>query len=258
MNATGPLHSLAAWISRREKLNPDVIYDLAIFVFSGGIVGARSLYVVQNWGTQIQSVWDALKVWEGGIVLYGGVIGGAAAFFGYWRLSRFPLRPTLDAVAPALALGIALGRLGCFLHGCCFGTPCDHPWAIAFPRRSPAWLAELAAGQIGPEAVASLPVHPTQLYSALDGLVLLLLLLTYYPLRRRDGEVMALLMVAYPITRSLIDQLRGDEPARYGGLTLAPFLSVALLSAGLVYWAWLSRQPADRCMATTKSQGTGT
>src|SRR4051794_40356560 len=111
--------NLAAWRAKREKLDPEVIYDLAIWVFVGGLVGARLFCVIQYWGIRIKTFWDIFKVWEGGIVLYGSIMGGAAAFFLYWWLRRFPLRPTLDAIAPAVALGIALGRLGCFLNGCC-------------------------------------------------------------------------------------------------------------------------------------------
>src|SRR4051812_42658967 len=103
--------NLAAWRAKRVRIDPELIYDLALWVFVGGLVGARVFYVVQYWGTRIKSVWDVFKVWEGGIVFYGSVMGGAAAFFLYWALRRFPLRPTLDVVAPSIAIGIGLGRL---------------------------------------------------------------------------------------------------------------------------------------------------
>src|SRR5262249_31275109 len=160
------------------------------------------------------------KIWEGGIVLYGSILGGTAAFFVFRIVRPFPLRAFLDVVAPSLALGIALGRFGCFLNGCCFGGVCPElPLAVSFPRFSPPWAEHVAAGLISRNHPWSLPVHPTQLYSALDGLILLLLLSAYYPLRRRDGEVMALLMVTYPITRFLIEYLRNDEAIFFAGLT---------------------------------------
>ena len=92
----------------------------------------------------------------------------------------------------------------------------------------------------------SLPVHPTQLYSAIDGLVLLFLLSAYYPLRRRDGEVMALLMVTYPVTRFLIEYLRNDEGIFWFGLTISQNISVFLLLAGIVFWTWLWRSQPRR------------
>ena len=95
------------------------------------------------------------------------------------------------------------------------------------------------------DALWSLPIHPTQIYAAIDGLVLLLLLSAFYPWRRRDGEVMALLMVTYPITRFIVELLRNDEGAFFAGLTISQNISVALLAAGLAYWAWLWKQPRE-------------
>jgi phosphatidylglycerol:prolipoprotein diacylglycerol transferase len=237
--------NLAAWRARREKLDPEVIYDLSLWVFLGGLIGARVFYVIQYWGERVHSVVDIFKIWEGGIVLYGSIIGGTAAFFLYRVARPFPLGPYLDVVAPSLALGIALGRLGCFLNGCCYGDRCGNlPWGVRFPRYSPAWLEQADAGLIARDAAWSLPVHPTQLYSVLDGLILLLLLSAYYPLRRRDGEVMALLMVTYPITRFLVEYLRNDESVFFAGMTISQNISVLLFLAGLAYWLGLRRTPA--------------
>ncbi len=238
--------NLAARVARREKLDPEVIYDLSLFVFLGGLLGARLFYVIQYWGVKVHTVLDIVKVWEGGIVLYGSIIGGTIAFFLYRILRPFPLGPFLDVVAPALALGIAIGRFGCFLNGCCYGDVCQLPWAVSFPEPSPPWLAHQAAHLIGPATHWSLPVHPTQLYSVIDGLILTGLLLTYFPIRRRDGEVMALLMVTYPITRVLIEYLRNDERVFFAGMTISQNISLILVSCGLLYWYALSRWPRTR------------
>lgn len=235
--------ALAGRCARRAGLDPEIIYDMALTVFLGGLVGARLFYVVQYWGTRVKTIADVFRIWEGGIVLYGSIIGGTFAFFVYRLLRPFPLRTGLDVVAPALALGIAVGRVGCFLNGCCFGDTCGLPWAVSFPEPSPPWFAHVDSGLLSPNATWSLPVHPTQLYSTIDGLVLVGLLLAYFPLRRRDGEVMGLLMVTYPITRFLIEHLRGDEGAVFAGMTISQAISVALFAMGLVYWWWLSTQP---------------
>lgn len=234
---------LAARCSRRHGLDPEVALDLALWMFVGGLVGARVFYVTQYWGTRVQSLGDILRFWEGGIVLYGSIIGGALTYFTYQYFRPFPVRPTLDAVAPALALGIAIGRIGCFLNGCCFGDVCDLPVGMAFPAPSAPWVAHQQAGLIAPESLWSLPVHPTQLYAVADGLILTGLLLAYYPLRKRDGEVMALLMVTYPLTRFLIEILRNDERAVFLGMTISQNLSLFLLAAGLAFWASLFRLP---------------
>jgi phosphatidylglycerol:prolipoprotein diacylglycerol transferase len=251
---------LAAWRARRERLDPELFYDLAVWLILGGLVGARVFFVAQYWRTTVHSLLDVFKIWEGGIVLYGSILGGLAAFLLYRRLRPFPLLPALDVIAPSLALGIAIGRLGCFMNGCCYGDPCDLPWAVAFPGPrvgvpgdpalpipgSPPWANQVREGRIPESADWSLPTHPTQLYSALDGLILCLLLSAYFPIRRRDGEVMALLMLTYPITRFLIEWLRNDEAAFLSGLTISQAISVIVLLGGVAFWMALARRPAAR------------
>ncbi len=250
--------NLAGRVARREKLDPEVVYDLALWVFIGGLVGARAFFVMQYWGTKIHSVIEIFHIWEGGIVLYGSIIGGTVAFFTYRFFRPFPLRPFLDVVAPALALGIALGRFGCFLNGCCYGDVCNLPWAVSFPEPSLPWQAHHLTHLIGADDHWSLPVHPTQLYSVLDGLILMTLLLAYFPRRKRDGEVMALLMVCYPITRILIEYLRSDETIFFARMTISQNISVALFCCGLLFLYGLSRLPAGRYADTAPDLPTGT
>lgn len=260
---------LAAWRARRERLNPEWIYDLAVWILLGGIIGARGLYVIQYWGRRIKTLPDLFKIWEGGIVFYGGVVGGLVAGLVYARRKRLPILPILDAVAPAVVLGLAIGRIGCFLNGCCYGDRCELPWAVSFPPVSPPWyhqvyhahehpddrglprvdpgvLAQVERGVVPSGTPWSGRVHPTQLYSVLDGLILLGLLSAYYPLRRRDGEVAALLLVTYPITRALIEYLRGDEAAVFLGMTISQTVSAVLFLAGVAFWAWLLKRPEGR------------
>jgi phosphatidylglycerol:prolipoprotein diacylglycerol transferase len=239
----GSMH-LAGWRARREGLDRDLIFDVALWIFAGGILGARGFYVAQYWGTRIHNLWEAIKFWEGGIVLYGSILGGAIGFFVYRALRPFPLRPYLDCIAPSVALGIAVGRIGCFLNGCCFGDLCDIPGlGVRFPAHSAPWEQHRALGLITADAARSLPVHPTQLYSALDGFMLLAVLSAYYPLRRRDGEVMGLLMVLYPISRFLIEYLRNDEGAFFAGMTISQNISILSLVGALAYWLWLTTLP---------------
>ena len=238
--------NLAARRARREKLDPEIIYDLALWVFIGGLVGARGLYVAQYWGTKVTTFWEIFEIWKGGIVFYGSVIGGVVAFLVYRGFRAFPVRAVLDAIAPALALGIAIGRIGCFLNGCCYGDACALPWAVSFPRHSPAWQTEVAQGLIAPNASTSLALHPTQIYSTIDGLILMVLLMAFYPLRRRDGEVMGLLMLTYPITRFLIEYLRNDEGIFAFGMTISQCISAGIFAGALVYWVGLTRFPKTR------------
>ncbi|MDB5350952.1 MAG: prolipoprotein diacylglyceryl transferase [Planctomycetota bacterium] len=243
----GSALGLASWRAKREKLDPDLIADMAFWVILFGLLGARLSYVWGEWGKEgMRTFVDAVAVWRGGIVLYGSILGGVAGFLIYRALRPFPVRPALDAIAPALAIGIAFGRIGCFLNGCCYGDRSTLPWSVRFPQKSIPWWDHLNHGWISETAARSLSVHPTQLYSAMDGFLLAALLMAYFPFRRRDGEVMALLMVTLPITRFLIEILRDDDSVFLYAMTIAQAISVIVFLAGLAYWAWLLRQPAVR------------
>ena len=236
---------ITVWRARREGLEASSVYGLAGWLFLGGVIGARALFVIQ-YPESIHSAVDLIRSWQGGNVFYGCIMGGLAGSLIYWRRRPFPFWPMADAVAPALAVGVTLGRIGCFLNGCCFGSVCELPWAVRYARGSHAWLAQIEQGVLPLIADYSLPVHPTQLYSAFAGAAILAILCGYYPRRRRDGEVMALLMVLYPLTRWLIECLRGDEPAILAGMTLSQNISLGLFLLGLAVWARLLAQPAGR------------
>lgn len=251
------------WLSARRAraagLDPEIVYDLGFWIFLPGLIGARLFYLAQ-YPEEFGSPLDLVAIWRGGIVLYGGIFGGAAGFALFWLRRRFPFRLTLDVIAPAIGLGIALGRIGCFLNGCCYGDRCDLPIAVSFPTESSAWWGQVRAladlgpgGELTPEiaretlrrhpelAKGSLPVHPAQIYSAIDGFALMGLLLAFHPIRRRDGETFALLLIAYPISRWLVELLRNDEGVFFAGMTISQTISAALLVVGAVYWAGLRR-----------------
>ena len=227
---------------------------MALYVFVGGLIGARGFYVFQYWGVRVHGFWEIFEIWKGGIVLYGSILGGTIGFLTYRRVRPFPILPMLDAIAPALAFGIAIGRIGCFLNGCCYGDACSLPWAVHFPKFSPPWESEVGQNLIPPDAAQTLGLHPTQLYSTIDGLILFLLLSAYYPLRKRDGEVMGLLLLTYPVTRFLVEHLRNDEGVFAAGMTISQLISVGLFGFGLVYWAALSRRPKVRYADTVEAK----
>ena len=125
---------LASRLARRSRLDPEIVYDLAFWLFLGGLVGARLFYFVQ-YSETIDSFWTSSRSGRGASSSTAASSAAAAGFFLYWRRRRFPLRPMLDVAAPAIALG-CLGRLGCFLNGCCYGDVCDLPWAVRFPAET--------------------------------------------------------------------------------------------------------------------------
>jgi phosphatidylglycerol:prolipoprotein diacylglycerol transferase len=234
--------AMAVWRARRERIDPNAVYELATWLFLGGVIGARVFYFIQH-PEALHHPSDVFRTWQGGNVFYGCILGGLTGSILYWFRRPFPFLGMCDVAAPAVAIGAALGRIGCFLNGCCHGALSDLSWAVCFPKGSHAWVRQLNAGLILPEAPASLPVHPTQLYSAAAGFVVLGLLLLYSRRPRRAGELMALLMIVYPLTRWPIEALRSDEPAVFAGMTWSQNISVALLVAGLTLRFILRRHP---------------
>ncbi|MGA2253066.1 MAG: prolipoprotein diacylglyceryl transferase family protein [Thermoguttaceae bacterium] len=422
--------SLAAYRARRVGVDPEMIFTLAFWMILPGILGARIVYVCEYW---FQDFWPEYKngllalvfaivnVPKGGLVVYGAFFGGMLGLGLFWRRNRVPLLATADLIAPSMLLGLALGRVGCLLNGCCYGGPCDLPWKVTFPWNSPVhqheaeegiagvfglrfrdgpndlpvidsvapdspaarqgliagveidevngmsvaarrritakeqaaravlgidkldlllrgngsevsfgpvddppesqihgsgplkiygleiagsddqeavvshvrrkspeasagiregqrvisisgrkvdtigqlrhlldehrqhpWLRIRPYGQAQPIELAvdrplprSLPVHPTQLYSTIDALILCFLLLVYDRFRRRDGALTALMMTIYPITRFLIESIRTDEADIWGtGLHISQNISVGILVVAICLWIYILRRPA--------------
>jgi phosphatidylglycerol:prolipoprotein diacylglycerol transferase len=131
--------------------------------------------------------------------------------------------------------------MGCFLNGCCFGDACDLPWGVQFPAHSVTWRVLVERGFLDATSTATMTLHPTQLYSSLNGLVLAALTAVYYRYRSGDGSVVALALMTYPVSRICVEILRGDEMGQLGtGLTISQLVSlgVLVLGLGLAWWSW--------------------
>jgi phosphatidylglycerol:prolipoprotein diacylglycerol transferase len=333
--------AMAVVRARQVGLDHEYVLALTIWLVVGGVIGARLFYVIENWERLSMGkgpgglLLEVINIPEGGLVVYGGLIGAAVAFFVFVRKHQLPFWPLADLVAPSLAIGLALGRIGCFLNGCCYGGPTDQPWAVTFPkygtrheadkpaesrRYSPPYTDQASHGEMhgfrvesrgdepvvvvrvdagSPAAAAGLqggdlivavngqrahsldaateaifkaftaelplrlerrqaaavvigavplparshPVHPAQLYSAIDAALLGWLVWSFYPFRRRDGQPMALLLTVHPITRFLLEVIRTDEPAVFGtGLSISQNISIGIVVIALGLWWYLSRR----------------
>jgi len=233
----------------RDGLRPEAILDLGTFLIIGAIIGARFTYVVSYWNRDFagKSFWTVFNLRDGGLVYYGGFIGAALAGLIVMKIKKFPVWKMADVFAPSVALGSAIGRIGCLMTGCCFGKVCSLPWAIHFPVQSPAWQTQEAAHLIGPMD-ATLPVHPTEIYDSLLNFGLYLGLAWLYRRKKFDGQVFAVYLMVYAITRSISDAFRGDYPAAnmHDGLTPAHVVGIAIFIVGVILFRVLSRTRTAR------------
>lgn len=197
-------------------LNPDTSVDLAIATVISGFTGARIFYVIQFWDFFKNAPLDVFKIWQGGIVLYGGLIGGLLGFAFFIKLSRLSFLPVLDLFVPAMSLAQGFGRLGCFLNGCCFGAECDLPWAVKF-----SFLGE--------------KVHPTQLYEAVFCFLLFVFLYRLLKKKLSAGKVALAYFIIYPIGRFLVEFFRGDQKYYLFHLTIAQWTSVLVIILTLIF-----------------------
>jgi phosphatidylglycerol:prolipoprotein diacylglycerol transferase len=237
------------WLSiirgRRMGFDADTILALGTEVFLWGLVGARLFYVLEyheqffGAGTSLgESLTRIVNIAGGGLVVFGSLPTAALAAWRFAARRGLPLARIADCVVPGMLLGLAIGRVGCFLNGCCFGGPCDLPWAVRFPEgTAPAAMYPAAAG-------GSVPLHPAQLYAAIDAAILAAIAVAYTPLARRDGEVFALVLTLHPISRILLEIIRVDEsPALGTPLSISQLMSLALLALAAALWWWIGRQP---------------
>lgn len=269
--------------ARRIGKNPDVMVDLGLSALLMGVIGARLLHVLADgyfwdyvhlctdpslvdWpisqreclSARYDGVWDAAKgvchpkeadcfawakFWAGGLTYYGGFIGAVTAAFFLLRRDRFPFWKAADMAGFAVPLGLAFGRMGCLLGGCCFGAPTDAPWGLSFPPGSPASDAQFKAKELVSRQLESLPVHPTQIYEAAASIAIAAFCLLFvHPRKRYDGQVFVAFVVLYAIARALIEILRRDDRGGLLGLSTSQLIGLGLIAGAFALHRWLGRK----------------
>ena len=214
----------------RRGHEPAIFVDLAIYILLGAVIGARLAYVLLDWHAYEKHPGAVLALWQGGLSFHGGVAGAmlSGAVF-CWRF-RKPFWEMADLLAPAVAIGYAFGRVGCFLNGCCYGVPTHLPWGVRFPAAT--FLDGRPIGE---------PVHPTQLYGAAASLLIFGLLLLARSHLRVRGHLFALYVILYSIYRFLVEFLRhgvtGMPLPWLPALTVGQVVSLSLVLAALVAMA---------------------
>jgi phosphatidylglycerol---prolipoprotein diacylglyceryl transferase len=239
--ASGVLIGL--WISVRNSekqgINGDDAWNLGILVVLAGIVGAKILYVVNDWSTYAGNWREifSLSTLQSGGVFSGGLVAAFAMAAWYVRRHRMPALGTCDAFAPGLAFGHVLGRFGCFSAGCCYGKPTSHFWGVVFTDP----LAKAVSG-----TPLGIPLEPTQLIEAAAEFFNFLLLTWMFQRKKFDGQIFGSFIFLYGVERFFIEFLR-DDPGRgevFGGLmTGTQLISIFLVIGGGLIWWFKSAAP---------------
>lgn len=189
--------------AKRFGIKEDIIVNLAVYILIGVIIGARGLYVLNHWDEFKNDLIGIIAIWRGGLgglMFFGGFIGGFLSGLIYAKKNKLPILKMLDNISPAIALGEGFTRIGCFLNGCCFGKPCEY--GIIFPPESPAGSTFL-----------NIKIHPSQLYSSLFGFILFFVILKLEKTKiiKKEGLLFSIFLFFYAFFRFLIDFLRYYE-----------------------------------------------
>jgi phosphatidylglycerol---prolipoprotein diacylglyceryl transferase len=213
-------------LARRAGLPPDKITNLAVYCAMAGIVGAKLFMFLFDLGDYIRDPGQifSMETLQAAGVFHGGFIAALLVAVLYMRWQHLPVFPTMDAFAPGVALGQAIGRLGCFAAGCCWGKECDLPWGVRF--RS--------------DAAAPVPLdktlHPVQLYESAADLIVFGILYRQFNRGHRPGTIIGLYLVLYSTARFLIEFFRVHEQPLVGPFSISQWIALALfvLGAGIL------------------------
>ena len=220
-------------LGEKDGYVPDKLMDLSFYLILGNLVGARTLYVMTDWQRFADHPLDIFKIWEGGIVFFGGLLGAIAT--AAYLIPRYKMNflKAGDFFMPGLALGHAIGRLGCFASGCCYGKHLDFPLSITFPSQ-PFTLAP-----------PGLPLFPSQLVESFCLFILGGFLLYLWPRKKFDGQVFLVYLIAYSVIRSILEIFRGDSIRGFlidPWLSTSQFISLCLIMVALVVYKYLSKK----------------
>jgi len=228
----------AARRARRAGMSEDTIWAMGTWLVAGALIGARIWYVVSYWREEFANrpLLEAFMIQRGGLVFYGGLVGAFVTCYAFVQRHKLPPWKVADIMAPSILLGHAFGRIGCLMHGCCYGHACDLPWAIHFP---------------GDHQTRGAGVHPTQIYESLLNLVISVALAKGFWKRRFDGQIFGLYLCSYAVLRSVVETFRGDYPVRYGAglFTPAHLVSMVIFSLGVLLLVVRSRAGASNEVA---------
>jgi len=227
---------IGLWYARRQApragLDPDKVWNLGIYMVLVALILAKVWLIFASWDYYVANprMIFSLETFQSGGTFYGGILGAVGTIVLYTYFQKMPLLPVLDTIGVAVPLGHAVGRLGCFAAGCCYGKPTTLPWGVTFTNP----MAERLAG-----TPLGVHLHPTQLYEAAVELLNFAFLVWLGRRQRFKGQIIGTYFLQYGFERGAIEFLRGD-PGRtmmfHNTVSLMQLVSVALILAGAFLW----------------------
>jgi phosphatidylglycerol:prolipoprotein diacylglycerol transferase len=229
---------MAARLGREAGLNPDSVTNLGIYCAIAAIVGAKIMLFIVEPGD-----FFTLATLQAGGVFYGGLLASLAVGWWYIRRVRLPWFKTADVFAPAIALGHAIGRLGCFAAGCCWGVECHLPWAVTFTNPRANELVGVPLNR---------PLHPTQLYESFAEFLIFGILYWRFHRPHTTGTIISLYLMLYSTARFVVEFFRNHEQGNLWGTPLdtSQWISIGLFLLGAGYFVMSRRAPVTASPGT--------
>ncbi len=236
------------WAVRSEGLPLRRVVLAMILIAMITLVGGRLHFVLANWQHLRSPLTSALRLSSGSLHAPGAILGAVLGSVLVLRFLKLPLARFADGLAPAVGIGIAIARVGCLLHGCCYGEVCDLPWGISLSTKSYVYAIHLERGILPPNAAASLPVHPLPLYFSAAGLSIAAILVWMRRRKSFDGQLALTLLFLFSASSAALEPLRIDDATRvyWGSLPQLQWVTAVMAVAfgvALVFFSLIRRPP---------------
>ncbi|MFH1728136.1 MAG: prolipoprotein diacylglyceryl transferase [Pseudomonadota bacterium] len=218
---------LALARAKKENVDPAFILSLTFWIFIAAIVGSRMLHVfAEDLDKYIANPIKVFYLWEGGYAFYGGFLASFLVLFVFCIKNKMKILKITDMLAPSVAIGLAYGRMGCFLAGCCYGQESNSIFSVTFPIQT-----------LGK---ASVPLLPTQTISSLNAAIIFLILTYFYNKKKFHGQIFFLFIILYSISRSTIEFFRDDHRGLFfnGLISTSQLISIGLIVILMTYWGY--------------------
>ncbi|MEE9199341.1 MAG: prolipoprotein diacylglyceryl transferase [Dehalococcoidia bacterium] len=247
---------VVARLAKQVKVDPDIVYSIAMWAVPGGIVGARLVHVIDNWGFFTDNPEEIFYIWQGGVALFGALLGGTFTGVAYAWIRGYPVLKVADMAAPAMLIAQMVGRVGDVINGEHFSKTTDLPWA--WVHTHPDWPG-LATGRPAipvDGAGDAIGYQPSVGYELVMDIALLFLIWRLVGRVRPDGMVMLIYLSLYSLGRFAI-QFTRDDPDRWGALQQAHIISLIVVGVGVLLMAYLLYRRWSLVRAEAASPGDG-